>query len=129
MTGVTTNKVKRRSAGGRNRTTTVKRPLRTACRIDPRSNPAALSVAAIGPRPIATLGLALMRSVALLPGRLHRLGGVLGRHGASRHLGDHVVDHSPNRRDERLVKDILVVGRTRELLRYVAHQGVLERRL
>src|SRR5215208_4533371 len=129
MTGITTNNVKRRSAGGRNRTTTVKRPLRTACRMDPWSNPAALSLAAIGPRPIATLGLALMLSVALLPGRLHRLGGVLGRHGSSRHLGDHVVDHPPNRRAEDLVIEVLVVGRTRELLRYVAHERVLERRV
>src|SRR3954453_13134660 len=103
MTGVTTNNVKRTSAGGRNRTTTVKRPLRTACRMDPRSKPAALSLAAIGPRPIATLGLTLMRSVALFPGRLHRLGGVLRRHRASCHLGDHVVDHPSDRRAEDLV--------------------------
>ena len=37
--------------------------------------------------PDRNAGLALMRSVALLPGRLHRLRGVLRRHGASRHLG------------------------------------------
>src|SRR3954451_18358713 len=129
MTGITTNNVKRRSAGGRNRTTTVKRPLRTACRMDPRSNPAALSLAAIGPRPIATLGLALMRSVALLPGRLHRLRGVLGRHGASRHLGDNVVDHPTDRRAEDLIIEVLVIGRARELLRDVAHEGVVERRV
>ena len=56
-------------------------------------------------------------SVALLPGGLDRLRGLLRRHAAAGDLRRDVVDDAPDRRTERLVVEVLVIVRARDVLR------------
>src|ERR1700682_3748653 len=59
-------------------------------------------------------------SIALLVSFLDRLGGRLRRHAAAGDFGGDVVDHAPDRGAEALVTKILMIFRSRQILRDVA---------
>src|SRR4029453_16461542 len=67
--------------------------------------------------------------VALLPGVLDGLRGVLGCHAAAGDLRGHIVDDATDRGAERLVEEVLMVLRARQVLGDGLHEGARQTRI
>ena len=123
--GSTTNSVNSSSAGGRNSTIVATRPSRNSASVADAQHAGALR-ASVSSRAAARWSARRThrrgRQLPCFHAALDRLRGILRRHAAAGDLGGDVVHHAADRGPERLIVEVLVVVRARDVLRDVAQE-------